>query len=780
MTTKAFTINDFMTVAVRRKWLILCSVAISLAAAWAVCLIWPKSYRSTTTIILESQKIPESYVKGVVSGTIPERIASIRQVVLSRQLLKQVIDELNLTPAGNTDPGLEETLIAQMSKSIVVDNSKEQTAFKLSYANASPQKARNVAAKLASLVVEENLKRREQLVEGATEFLHEELRLSKEELEAKERAITEFKGRHMGELPQQMEANLRALDRLQAEMSTASETSNTLGSRLDTIEKAIRDFQTGDAAASSMPLTATGQRRVDKRLEHLRDLEQRLAVLSAEYKENYPDIVHLKEEIRKLRLAPSLPEEPLFDESGGNGKGRVIVDPYLVELVRQRNEIKGELALQKQRQTRIAAQITELEVRVERTPAREQQLMILERDYENLQKNYQSLLEKKISASISENLERRQKGEQFRVLDQANLPRTPESPNELMIMLAGLAIGCGIGYGGAFWLEYGRGLVRTPDEAESLAGFPVLATIPDFAMAYKGKFPKTSLGTSENDYLSGSSDSPGLPHNLASNGSVIRSNTNGGGVPSVLNKSRSRSIGNKDEVGSLRLELNLVAKWRPYSLVAEQYRVAATKIVMSLSHMASAVIVVTSSIKGEGKSCSVGNLGHVLASDLGKRTLLIDCDFKCPSLHGYCGTHQSPGLIEVLSGQCTLSHALQRTSDTGPWILPSGSRKHAIVALGQIPKLKEIISELRSQFDYIVLDAPPILPLADMNLLSALADFVLFIVMADLTPKAAVESAVRSLGSVERGGVLVTGYAATNTPKYLQDYYFAGQKNELN
>lgn len=767
---KELTVTDFLNVAIRRKWLILVCVLVAAVGAWGVCLVWPKSYRSTTTIFVESQKIPETYVKGVVSGTIQERLVSVRQILLSRQLLKQVAQDSGMI-APESDQKIADGIVAKMTKAIVIDIPKEQTAFQLSFTHSNPQIARAVTARLAGLVVEENIKRREQLVEGATEFLHQELRLAKEELEGKEKAISEFKRQHMGELPQQVEANLRALDRLQSEMSTTAETINGLNSRLDGVEKAIREYQAGDIN-TSLPLTT--QRKIDPRVERLHDLEQRLAALSAEYKDSYPDIVHLKEEIRKLRAAPSVAQDsPEHETSSGVKK---TADPYLTELVRQRNEIKNELAVLKQKQTRIAAQIVEYEGRVERTPSREQQLMILVRDYENLQKNYQSLLDKKLSASISENLERRQKGEQFRIIDPANLPLVPETPNELLIMLAGLAMGCGLGYGAAFWLEYGRGFVRTPDDAESIAGFPLLATIPDFATAYKKGFPRVQPTSPERGYFSGVKSR--FPQLSASREMASGSRGTNGGALSVLSGEYPYDTPKKEEIGNLRLELNLVAKWRPYSLVAEQYRVAATKLVMSSSDLKSAVIVVTSAIKGEGKSSSVSNLGYVLAADLGKRTLLIDCDFKHPSLHLYCGLSSSPGLIEVLSGKCAVSEALQRVGDAGPWILPSGSRERAMVELAQIPKLKTVIAELRDRFDYILLDAPPILPLADMNLLSALADFVVFVVRVDVTQKSAVETAVKSLGSPERAGVIVTGYSAINVPKYMQDYYFAGHGKE--
>ena len=191
MMHQSLTAVDFINVAVRRKWLIMAVLVFSGAVAFAVCLVWPKSFRSSTIILVESQKVPETYVKGVVSGTIQERLSSVRQVVLSRPLLSQVAAEVGLVPDldKGADPLVLDAVVVQMRKNVVIDISKEQSTLKLSFTHSNPAIARDVTSKIASFVVEDNLKRREQLFEGATEFLQEELKMAKAELETREQAI---------------------------------------------------------------------------------------------------------------------------------------------------------------------------------------------------------------------------------------------------------------------------------------------------------------------------------------------------------------------------------------------------------------------------------------------------------------------------------------------------------------------------------------------------------------------------------------------------------------
>src|SRR2546426_4222641 len=243
------TLVDYWHLAVRRKWLILGTVLCSLGVAGILCLVLPKSYRSSTLILVEDQKIPEDYVKAIVGGRIEERLTMIQQQVMSRTLLSRVMEEFKLYQSEVRRYGLE-TVIEEMRKNIKVETvgttgarGKSVEAFSLSFAHEDPMTAMKVTAKLASQFIEENLRVREQLTQGTSEFLAQELKRAEAALETQEQAISEFKRKHMGELPQQVEANLRALDRMQLNTNSNAEELSRLTDRRTMIENAINDYE---------------------------------------------------------------------------------------------------------------------------------------------------------------------------------------------------------------------------------------------------------------------------------------------------------------------------------------------------------------------------------------------------------------------------------------------------------------------------------------------------------------------------------------------------------
>jgi capsular exopolysaccharide synthesis family protein len=194
----------------------------------------------------------------------------------------------------------------------------------------------------------------------------------------------------------------------------------------------------------------------------------------------------------------------------------------------------------------------------------------------------------------------------------------------------------------------------------------------------------------------------------------------------------------------------------------------------------SRVTVITSAIKGEGKSVVAANLAYVLASNLGKPTLLIDGDSKCPTVHQCMEIPQFPGLRDVLEGERSVDSCLHRVGELPLWILPSGVASGRMLELSDIHQIAGMLTELKKQYEHIILDAPPILPLADMHMLAGMADTLVFVIRAGLTPKDVVEKAVRTIGGPSNACIVLNGLEAAGVPYYMQDNYeYTSLKKEV-
>ena len=755
-------IQDLLDIAIRRKWLILSIVILSVTASTIYAWFQPIIYRSTTVILVEQQKIPDAYVRSVVGGgSVAERVSTITQQVLSRTSLRNVIDEFNLYENQIKATGYDDA-IENIRKNVELEtkgNHGRLESFSVSFTHNDPMTAMKVTAKLASQYIDENLKIREAFVEGAAAFLEQELEVAKNELDEKEKVLSEYKLKYLGELPGQLDSNLRTLDRLQEEKNSVLESINNTGARLEFIQKAIHDYELlSDSISEStgvkpLGLTPSAGPR-DPLTIQLNQLEQELAKLSVEYTESYPDVVSLKAQIENIRTR--IAERPVIEEREvAVGESQFSYDPYFQDLVATQEELKGQLGSLKRRHNQILKQMKGYQGRIERTPSREQEVLSLERDYANMRENYQRLHEKRLSSRISENLEKRQKAERFRILDPANLPTRPEGLTPFLIVIAGFAGGCGLGYGVAFALEFLKPTFRSSEDAEVSIGLPILATIPSFQYAYGKTFKSLSHTAMESD--NGYGGRNGQRKGYLDSPSIMAPHTSGKSQKSIKNGFPS--------------ELGLVTKWRPGSIVAEQYRVAATRLSLMGSKSTSPVILVTSAMKNEGKTSTVANLAYTLARDLDEPTLVIDCDFKCPALHKVMSVSCEPGLAEYFHGDEPLEACLHHIEGAPLWFLPVGNVEENSVPLSKLPHLSSVISTLESRFRYILLDAPPILPLADVNVLAGLAQILLLVVRSGTTPKDIVLKAADMISPMGQSRIIMTDAWSEGMPYHVRQGY---------
>jgi capsular exopolysaccharide synthesis family protein len=194
-----------------------------------------------------------------------------------------------------------------------------------------------------------------------------------------------------------------------------------------------------------------------------------------------------------------------------------------------------------------------------------------------------------------------------------------------------------------------------------------------------------------------------------------------------------------------RYERSFVAKFFPHSMASEQYRVAAARLQLLNTDGGPKVVAVTSSIKGEGKTTTVINLGYTLARDFGKRVLLLDCDFIFPELKYFCETQPEYGLVDCFRSNIPVEEAMTSFTETPCWIMPAGETGPDSTELLKTGQLERVLSQLREKFDYILINAPPILPVATMNVLERHTDFLLLVVRANLTSRQDVKRALDSL-----------------------------------
>lgn len=484
---------QYLEILIRRRWAVIVPAAVIGGLTVLIVFSIPATYQSTTLILVEAQKVPETLVRTTVTTPIEDRLQAISQQILSRTRMQRVIEKFDLyqsnaphpegwiakwwerfrygRPAESSSSPVTLDHVERLRRNIDIQVPRGRnpgSTISISFVGDDPRTVMDVTNELASLFIEENLRVREAQAEGTTEFLENELQQMKVRLEAHEEALRGFKERSMGELPEQLETNLRTLDRLQIERQMLE---NSLKNAEDRYADLTRQL-TGDApGGGGVPLTGAGR---------LQTLRTRLANLRTEYTEEYPDIVLLKKEIASIEAdiaaqaaAPPSSVPPAGDESANT------------QLANQRREIQTI----RQRQQVVVAQIKDYEKRVERTPHREQQLAMVLRDYENVRRSYQTLLDKRQEAKIAESLERRQKAEIFRVLDPANFPERPYQPNRPLLILLGIAGGLVAGIGLAVFREQLDASIKTEaDLVEASTGIPVLAVVP-FVAPRVGKKP---------------------------------------------------------------------------------------------------------------------------------------------------------------------------------------------------------------------------------------------------------------------------------------------------
>jgi polysaccharide chain length determinant protein (PEP-CTERM system associated) len=744
-------IHEYLGIARRNRWVILGCIGLSIALAWGYCVFATKYYRSEALIVVEEPKLVESVVQVAVEGRVEQRIEQrlflIQRQILSLDFLASIAKEFDLYPEtreyGDDGPVLSlagSTRVERVKTDPTIGQSPIE-AFTVSFMHPDPGTAMKVTARIAAKFLDENTRERERALEGTAEFLDDELRNLKLELEKKEEQISQFKKVHISELPQQTDASLRALDRLEIEITSVNDNIQRQVDKLALLDHAMQEYR---LYGRQNPAFKTSSMEVDPLFHRYKELREKLVKLKAEFLDEYPEVALTKEELRQV-------EAELVELHGPDAirPDKTLSDPYVQDLTKLQHEAKNELNLLKQRQQMLYAARRTHETRIENVPGVEQDLLTLERDYNNMKANYAMLLDKRLHARVTENVEKREKGGKYRILEGAVFPRVPVKPNRPRVLVLGLLFGCVLGAGTAVLRERLTPQFRRAEDVEVVIGPQLLASIPDFSFLWNPTSTRRSLPAYLGRRLGGFDDS-------------IASTDGSGDDRALSNRLQNYST------AAYGTDRRFVSKLFPRSMAAEQYRVAAARL--QLSSGGSGVAVVTSAIKGEGKTTTVINLGYTLARDFGKRVLVVDCDFVYPELKCFLERPIQNGLIDYLRGECKLEDATTSFAEIPCWIMPAGVSDDPTELLKRTDRLEWVFAQMREKFDYVLLNAPPILPVATMNVLERHVDLLLLVVRANQTSQQVVRRALGSLRGAKPIQVILNAVASQSLPYYMTDY----------
>jgi uncharacterized protein involved in exopolysaccharide biosynthesis len=511
----------------RRRWPALGVVAVVLILAFTAAMLWPATYRSSGTILIEQQELPSDLVQSTITSFADQRIQVIAQRVMTTDNLLRIIDRYNLYPEMRRKQP-REVLIAQMRQDIhlqmisadVVDPrqghaTKANIAFAVSYESHSAESAARVANEIISLYLEENVKTRRQQAADAESFLNAEADRIDKNIAALEASIAAFKNKHVNTLPDEVSLNRETLIRSQDELHTIDTEQSSLEQ-----QKTYLESQLAQLAPNSQIFTSTGE-RVMSPADRLKYLSSEYARVSGIYAPDHPDVLRIKREMaglqqeagaidtsndlqRKLedartqlaqlreRYAPDHPDvmrlqkqvdtltQALKDAPAAMVASTPIHpdNPAYIQLKTQLEINRTQRDALQEKRAALDKKVADMEDRLAAEPGVEHEFADLLRSLNNEQIKYGEVRQKQMSAKLSENLEDEQKGERFTLIDPPLTPERPTTPNRPMLLVGGTVIALAAGLLCIVLLESVDGSVRNRRELERLLEVAPLAILP--------------------------------------------------------------------------------------------------------------------------------------------------------------------------------------------------------------------------------------------------------------------------------------------------------------
>ena len=458
----------------RRRVLAISVFAATLAAAASFALFLPDLYRATAVVLVD-RPVAETFVRPAVAGELESRLHVIKQETLSRERLTQLITRFDLYPELRRNGAIEAALDRTRDDIEVEQTGPEQVsgrtktvAFKLNYSGRDRETVAEVTNAIAAFYVQQNDQIRSQEAAQTTQFLKAQLDEAKKALDKEEQSIQSYNTRHVGQLPQQFELNLAALDRLNTQLRINGER------QLRAIE------QRGRLMDDALILESGGSgpaADADRSVDRLDKLKGDLKQLETQFTSKHPDVQRIRDEIARIEKANA--DAPATKLPGAPAVDAAEVYSRLGRNRRQSiQSVDAEITKLKEEETSLRAQIQGVEARLQSMPARQQEFTMVARDRQSAKDLYDSLLKRYEEAQIAESMETDRQGERFRILEAAVAPEGPSAPHRPYLLVLGVLAAIGLAAAAVIAAEPFDTSFHSLDDLRAFTAVPVLATIP--------------------------------------------------------------------------------------------------------------------------------------------------------------------------------------------------------------------------------------------------------------------------------------------------------------
>jgi len=478
---KQYTIEDLLNAAWRRRWVIAVPFVVLSSFTILFAELLPNRYRSEALLQVMPQQVPENLVRPTVATRLDVRLPLLAQTILSRTQLERIVQDFNLYSKERQHEIMEDVIERMRSRDVLIGGRNggriEGDSFTIGFEAGDPRVAMQVAEKLAGLFIKENLQDRSVFAEQTDQFLQSQLDDTRRQLKEYERQLEDFRRANPGRMPGETATTQQALIAAQAQLQALQDSINRDRDRQVMLQQMIRDAAAAKERTVAAPVpednthpSAAKQLEIARAI--LRNLETRLTP-------EHPDIKAQKRIIRDLeqKAAAEALQQPL---SPAAATAAAVTDATPA-MQSEFEMLDRRIATKQDQEKQVISSINDYRHQLEAVPAVETHLTELMRDYTTLQTTYQNLLAKSEEAKIASNLERRQIGEQFKIIDPAPLPQRPYSPDRAKIMVLGFVLALGAGVGLAAILEFLDKSLRTEDDVVLALALPVLALVPTMA-----------------------------------------------------------------------------------------------------------------------------------------------------------------------------------------------------------------------------------------------------------------------------------------------------------